>query len=81
MVTDVNDKPPANTTVDQHGVWIKCTDRLPPYAKTVLTFSGSIYQGWRHHTDQDGEWWRILNRTDKEWNDITHWMPMPENPL
>ncbi len=60
--------------------WISCRVRLPPYRQEVLTYSGAVHIGYRHHTDEDGEWWRLNNRMDKEWKDITHWMPLPEKP-
>lgn len=60
--------------------WTKCKERLPPYGKQVLLYSGSVYTGYRHHTDQSGEWWQLDIRHDKQWQGITHWMPLPEKP-
>ena len=70
--------PTAETNV--RSGWIKCKERLPPYRKEVLLYSGSVYMGYRHHTDESGEWWQLSSRTDKQWSDITHWMPLPEKP-
>lgn len=71
---------PTNSSSEIVNGWISCADELPPYRKDVLVYSGAVYIGYRHHTDEGGQWWRISPRQDKEWNDVTHWQLLPGGP-
>ena len=53
--------------------WIPVSDRLPENDKTVLVWNR---RNSREYFDvYDHGRWIIL-----EWEDITHWMPLPEPP-
>ena len=63
--------------------WISLKDRLPPIkGKMVLVVNGhssiDILGLWENH----GNRWKWISKTGvfRHYNDITHWMPLPEPP-
>lgn len=69
--------------------WIKCSDRLPENGDRVLTFSQNYLDGdyascifclGKNRDNMDCEIWFDTNDSNKSFNDITHWMPLPDPP-
>jgi len=61
--------------------WISVKDGLPEDQRSVLTVNGHgeirIMGLWRKRGD---EWTWVHNGHMMHYNDITHWMPLPEPP-
>lgn len=61
--------------------WISVKDRLPEDQRSVLTVNGHgeirTMGLWSKFGD---EWTWVHNFCTMHYNDITHWMPMPEPP-
>ena len=61
--------------------WISVEERLPEDQKNILTVNGHreirVMALWHKHGDS---WTWILNERFRHFNDITHWMPLPEPP-
>lgn len=56
--------------------WMSVSEKLPPIEKDVLVYDGfSIYI--TNRLDHDGIIWDESNQI---FDEITHWMPMPETP-
>lgn len=84
---EVSDVIAAAPTIDYapvwHGEWISVKDRLPPdKGKSILVVDGHghvrILAFWNK---DDAEWkWLDQNGHFKHFNDVTHWMQLPEPP-
>lgn len=71
--------------------WISVKDRLPDKEENVLFFDGDmIYIGgigsYEEGYEEGGkiiDFWIDFPQEsiDFEWNDITHWMPLPSSPV
>lgn len=70
--------------------WIKCSEKLPQKETPVLiVYAGTIrvgqllteYPTWEE-TFKAYKYWDDPEKDgqDWEWNDVTHWMPLPEPP-
>lgn len=61
--------------------WISVKDRLPKDQKSVLIVNGhgviKMASLWKKKSN---EWVWLFNGEFKYFNDITHWMPLPEPP-
>ena len=61
--------------------WISVEERLPEDQRSVLTVNGHgeirIMGLWSKRGD---EWTWVHNDRMMHYNDITHWMPLPEPP-
>lgn len=61
--------------------WISVVERLPEDERSVLTVNGHgeirIMGLWSKRGD---EWTWLHNGRMMHYNDITHWMPLPEPP-
>lgn len=70
-----------NDAVDAMPRWISVEERLPEDQKNILTVNGHreirVMALWHKHGDS---WTWILNERFRHFNDITHWMPLPEPP-
>lgn len=63
--------------------WIKCTDRLPELNKEVLIYFNGCFISYLRQYDFKGnirKAWMDCENTNFKWEDITHWMPLPEPP-
>lgn len=61
--------------------WISVEERLPEDQRSVLTVNGHgeirIMGLWSKRGD---EWTWVHNNRMMHYNDITHWLPLPEPP-
>ena len=68
-------------SVDAEPKWISVKERLPEDQRSVLTVNGHgeirIMGLWSKRGD---EWTWVHNDRMMHYNDITHWMPLPEPP-
>lgn len=59
--------------------WISVKDELPPRERNILAVNGhgriKILAFWKK---EDKRWTWIEDSRFTRWNDITHWMPLPE---
>jgi hypothetical protein len=70
--------PPPPTTTDAGIGWISVKDRLPECDLTVLTWVNGFH--WLAYRDGTyGGYWHGMWETE-EWEDPTHWMPLPNGP-
>ena len=61
--------------------WIKCSDRLPECGKAIIVFDGhEAFGSERQEIPGAGYVWDDWSRPTMCACEITHWMPMPENP-
>ena len=61
--------------------WISVKERLPEYKKTVLTTNGhGKVRILELRSKQEANWTWKQDRKWKHYNDITHWMELPEVP-
>jgi hypothetical protein len=63
--------------------WIKCSDALPDYDTTVMTYSPTSSEPiWPAYLDCDGsnDVWMGLMGSSIDDALITHWMEFPEPP-
>jgi hypothetical protein len=79
-----------DTSATSSAGWVRCADALPPHKRPVLIWIdgkaavAALFKeppDWESDTrsydywdspEQDGEEW--------EWNDVTHWQPLPSPP-
>ena len=61
--------------------WISVKDELPPRERNILAVNGhgriKILAFWKK---EEKRWTWIEDSRFTHWNDITHWMPLPEPP-
>lgn len=70
-----------NDAVDAMPRWISVKDRLPDDQRNVLVVNGHCYIRIVGYWGKRGGQWRWLhNGCFAHYNDITHWMPVPEPP-
>ena len=62
--------------------WISVKERLPPDQKKILVVNGHGYVTILAFVKElDGKWtWLTESGKYNHINDITHWMPLPEQP-
>lgn len=74
--------------------WIPCSERLPETTEEGLgvlysdcSLVASSKTGWMamayHLTDGEKSWWEFADAQNKvkiDWDEVTHWMPLPEPP-
>ena len=61
--------------------WISVEDELPPRERNILAVNGhghiKVLAFWKK---EEKRWTWIEGSRFTHWNDITHWMPLPEPP-
>ncbi len=70
-------------TLDLAPKWISVEDRLPPdKGKSILVANGHGYVRILAFWNKDDAGWKWIDQNGhfKHFNDITHWMPLPEPP-
>lgn len=65
--------------------WISVKDRLPEYGKDVLVCdcnSRNYISVWSLEKDTDGgtNYWEDCRGWWQSFDEVTHWMPLPEPP-
>lgn len=59
--------------------WIKCSERMPDYFVDVLITDGEhVELNWWDGVEWDC--WAERNSDMRTYDDVTHWMPLPEPP-
>ena len=67
--------------VDAMPRWISVEERLPEDQRDVLTVNGHGYIRMMGLFHKRGEQWTWLHDGRfKHYNDVTHWMPLPQTP-
>lgn len=62
--------------------WISIKDELPPYYKEVIIFNGKeVLYKWHRLSNEEWEYFANVQNYDViSLENITHWMPLIENP-
>lgn len=70
--------------------WIKVEDFLPNINQKVISFNGDyiaitfLETHDSKHLENGRYWWNLLSSgcgcCDTDMKNVTHWMPIPENP-
>jgi len=61
--------------------WVSVEDRLPPkpqrYQEFIVCCGDAVTCAWLD--DDKGEWYWVTD-PERLFEDVTHWMPLPERP-
>ena len=82
-VNEIERVPAADVVERKHGEWISVKERMPKDGQEVIAFTKDEIIGfmdYRGESSATDEWWTDDFGNALRYDDVTHWMPLPELP-